>query len=48
MPASRKKTATELAAERQREQDNFNSREVFDETVDEPQLIKITGIERRA
>ena len=47
MPASRKKTATELTAERQREQDDFNSREVFDETVDEPQQKKIRGIERK-
>jgi hypothetical protein len=45
LSTSPKKTATELAVERQREQDDFNSREVFDETVDEPQLIKIIGIE---
>jgi len=36
-----------LAAERQREQDDFNSREVCDDTIDEPQQKKITGIEKR-
>jgi hypothetical protein len=47
MPASRKKTAAELTAERQREIDDFNSREVCDDTIDEPQQKKITGVEKR-
>jgi hypothetical protein len=46
MPASRNKTAVELIAERQREQDDFNSRDIFDDVIDMPQLTRITGLER--
>jgi hypothetical protein len=47
MRASQKKTATELAVERQREQDDFNSRDVCDDAIDMPQQKKITGIENK-
>jgi hypothetical protein len=45
MPTSPKKSITELAAERQRLRDDFNSRVVDDEKIDLPQLKRISTIE---
>jgi hypothetical protein len=47
VPASRKKSVTELAAERQRLCDNFNNREVDDEKVDVPEFNKLLAVERK-
>ena len=47
MPASRKKSFAELAAERTRLYDNFNSREVDDEKIDEIEFKKITAVQAR-
>jgi hypothetical protein len=47
VPASRKKSVTALAAELKRLCDDFNSREVYDEKIDEPQFKKIGVIEAK-
>jgi hypothetical protein len=47
MPASRKKNVTELAAERQRLFDEFNSKTVDDPAVDRPIWAKAMTIEAK-
>jgi hypothetical protein len=47
MPALRKKSFAELAAERRQLYDSFNGREVDDEKVDEPELKKIFAVQAK-
>ena len=45
MPASRKKTVTQLAAEWQRMHDEINSRDVDDEKIDGPQMKRVYALQ---
>jgi hypothetical protein len=47
MPVSRKKSVTQLAAERQKLWDIFNSKTVSDEAFDRPLIKKVEAVEAR-
>ena len=47
MPASRKKSFAELAAERTRLWDEFNSKKVDDEAIDAPIWKKVMAVEAK-